>query len=63
MLFMRPNTKKIHTELCLITPGGVNSPVRSFHAVDLLPLIVQKGSADQIWDIDGHSWIDFCMSW
>ncbi len=63
MLFMRPNTKKIHTELCLVTPGGVNSPVRSFQAVDLLPLIVQKGSADQIWDIDDHSWIDFCMSW
>lgn len=63
MLFMRPNTKKIYTELCLVTPGGVNSPVRSFQAVGLLPLIVQKGSADQIWDIDGHSWIDFCMSW
>ncbi|MFI0477913.1 MAG: glutamate-1-semialdehyde 2,1-aminomutase [Candidatus Rhabdochlamydia sp.] len=60
---MRPNTKKIYTELCLITPGGVNSPVRSFQAVDLVPLIVQKGRADQIWDVDGHSWIDFCMSW
>lgn len=63
MILMRPNTKKIYTELCLVTPGGVNSPVRSFQAVDLIPLIVQKGSADQIWDIDGHSWIDFCMSW
>ncbi|MDR2539822.1 MAG: glutamate-1-semialdehyde 2,1-aminomutase [Chlamydiales bacterium] len=60
---MRPRTKKIYTELCFLTPGGVNSPVRSFQAVDLLPLIVQKGNADQIWDIDGHSWIDFCMSW
>ena len=63
MVLMRPNTKKIYTELCLITPGGVNSPVRSFQAVDLVPLIVQKGIADQIWDIDGHSWVDFCMSW
>ncbi|MDQ5956997.1 MAG: glutamate-semialdehyde -aminomutase [Chlamydiota bacterium] len=63
MVLMRPNTKKIYTELCLITPGGVNSPVRSFQAVDLVPLIVQKGRADQIWDVDGHSWIDFCMSW
>jgi len=60
---MRPHTKKIYTELCLVTPGGVNSPVRSFQAVDLVPLIVQKGIADQIWDIDGHSWVDFCMSW
>lgn len=63
MVLMRPHTKKIYQELCLVTPGGINSPVRSFQAVDLLPLIVQKGSADQIWDIDGHSWIDFCMSW
>ncbi|HEV3270520.1 MAG TPA: glutamate-1-semialdehyde 2,1-aminomutase [Candidatus Rhabdochlamydia sp.] len=63
MVLMRPNTKKIHTELCLVTPGGVNSPVRSFQAVDLVPLIVQKGSADQIWDVDSHSWVDFCMSW
>lgn len=63
MVLMRPRTKKIYTELCFLTPGGVNSPVRSFQAVDLLPLIVQKGNADQIWDIDGHSWIDFCMSW
>ena len=63
MVLMRPNTKKIYTELCLITPGGVNSPVRSFQAVDLVPLIVQKGRADQIWDVDGHSWIDLCMSW
>lgn len=63
MVLMRPNTKKIYTELCLIIPGGVNSPVRSFQAVDLVPLIVQKGRADQIWDVDGHSWIDFCMSW
>lgn len=63
MVFMRPNTKKMYKELCLVTPGGVNSPVRSFQAVDLVPLIVQKGSADQIWDIDGHTWVDFCMSW
>lgn len=62
-MLLRPNTEKIYAELCLITPGGVNSPVRSFQAVDLTPLIVQKGSADQIWDIDGHTWIDFCMSW
>lgn len=63
MVLMRPHTKKIYTELCLVVPGGVNSPVRSFQAVDLDPLIVQKGSADQIWDVDGHSWVDFCMSW
>lgn len=63
MVLMRPHTKKIYTELCLVTPGGVNSPVRSFQAVDLVPLIVQKGIADQIWDIDGYSWVDFCMSW
>lgn len=63
MVLIRSNTKKIYTQLCLVTPGGVNSPVRSFQAVDLVPLIVQKGSADQIWDVDGHSWVDFCMSW
>jgi glutamate-1-semialdehyde 2,1-aminomutase len=63
MVLVRPNTNKIYAELCLVTPGGVNSPVRSLQAVGLTPLIVQKGSADQVWDVDSHTWIDFCMSW
>ncbi len=44
-------------------PGGVNSPVRAFKGLDMLPLIVDKGQGDQLFDVDGKSYIDYCMGW
>ncbi|MCE3295018.1 MAG: glutamate-semialdehyde -aminomutase [Crocinitomicaceae bacterium] len=44
-------------------PGGVNSPVRAFKAVDGVPLFIKKGDGCQIWDEDGNRFIDFCCSW
>jgi glutamate-1-semialdehyde 2,1-aminomutase len=44
-------------------PGGVNSPVRAFRDLGLSPLIAVRGEGDQIWDVDGHDYIDFCCSW
>jgi glutamate-1-semialdehyde 2,1-aminomutase len=44
-------------------PGGVNSPVRAFRELDMLPMIVERGCGDLIEDVDGHSYIDYCMSW
>ena len=37
--------------------------MRSFKDVDLAPLVVSRGKADTIWDVDGHAYIDFCCSW
>ena len=44
-------------------PGGVNSPVRAFKAVEGIPLFIKKGDGCQIWDEDGNKYIDFCCSW
>lgn len=44
-------------------PGGVNSPVRAFASIDGNPIFVRKANGSRIYDIDGNSYIDFCMSW
>src|ERR1700733_1548154 len=62
-LFLRPKSETVYEEGCELMPGGVNSPVRAFKDLDLLPLIAARGEGDQIWDVDGHDYIDFCCSW
>lgn len=62
-LFLRPKSEAIYREGCERMPGGVNSPVRAFKELSTLPLIAVKGRGDEIWDADGHSYIDFCCSW
>jgi len=46
-----------------VIAGGVNSPVRAFIGLGVDPLIVEKGKGDTIWDADGKTYIDYCMSW
>lgn len=43
-------------------PGGVNSPVRAFKAVEGSPLFIKKGDGAYVWDEDGNKFIDFCCS-
>ena len=43
-------------------PGGVNSPVRAFKAVEGSPLFIKKGDGPYIWDEDDNKYIDFCCS-
>ena len=43
--------------------GGVNSPVRAFGAVGGMPIIVDRASGSQIWDMDGNAYTDFICSW
>jgi len=43
-------------------PGGVNSPVRAFKAVEGSPLFIKKGDGAHIWDEDDNRFIDFCCS-
>ncbi len=44
-------------------PGGVNSPVRSFPGLDMIPLIATRGVGAYVWDADGYRYIDYCQSW
>lgn len=44
-------------------PGGVNSPVRAFKSVGLVPLYIERGEGSRIYDIDGNTFIDYVGSW
>jgi glutamate-1-semialdehyde 2,1-aminomutase len=44
-------------------PGGVSSPVRAFGGVGGEPFVVERGEGSRIWDVDGHEYIDFVLSW
>jgi len=44
-------------------PGGVNSPVRAFQAVNRRPLFIKKANGSKIYDVDGNEYIDYVCSW
>lgn len=44
-------------------PGGVNSPVRAFKAVDLEPIFIEKSNKAYLYDINGKEYIDYICSW
>lgn len=46
-----------------IIPGGVNSPVRAFKAVDATPLFIARASGSKIFDAEGREYIDYVASW
>jgi glutamate-1-semialdehyde 2,1-aminomutase len=46
-----------------VIAGGVNSPVRALGAVGLSPVFMRSGSGAMIYDLDGHEYIDYLMSW
>jgi glutamate-1-semialdehyde 2,1-aminomutase len=46
-----------------ILPGGVDSPVRAFKSVGATPIFVERAKGAHIEDVDGHTYIDYVMSW
>ncbi|WP_420420499.1 glutamate-1-semialdehyde 2,1-aminomutase [Simkania sp.] len=56
-------SQEIFEKSAEVIAGGVNSPVRAFIGLGVDPMIVEKGEGDTIWDIEGKSYIDYCMSW
>jgi glutamate-1-semialdehyde 2,1-aminomutase len=44
-------------------PGGVNSPVRAFVGVGGEPFVVERGEGARLFDVDGHEYIDYVLSW
>ncbi len=43
--------------------GGVSSPVRAFKAVGGRPLIMARGHGSRMFDSNGKSYTDYCLSW
>ena len=56
-------SEKLFASASRILPGGVNSPVRAFRAVGGTPIFISRGRGAQIEDEDGHTYIDYVMSW
>ena len=52
-----------HEQACKAMPGGVNSPVRAYHAVGCQPITIRKGKGAFVTDIDGNSYIDYVASY
>lgn len=46
-----------------VIAGGVNSPVRALGAVGLSPVFMKSGVGATLYDLDGHEYIDYLMSW
>lgn len=44
-------------------PGGVNSPVRAYKAVGMTPVFVKQGKGCRVTDVDGHTYVDYVMSY
>ncbi len=46
-----------------VTPGGVNSPVRSFRSVGGTPYFVDRAEGPYVWDVEGRRYIDYVQSY
>ena len=46
-----------------VIPGGVNSPVRAFLAVNRNPIFIDHAKGSHIYDVDGNDYIDYVCSW
>ncbi|MEM7589296.1 MAG: glutamate-1-semialdehyde 2,1-aminomutase [Myxococcota bacterium] len=57
------HSESLYKQACLVTPGGVNSPVRSFQGVGGHPLFIQKGQGPYCFDVDGNRFVDYMLSW
>ena len=56
-------SEKLFEQAQKYIPGGVNSPVRSFRAVQGTPPFIARGRGCRIWDVDGNAYIDYVCSW
>jgi glutamate-1-semialdehyde 2,1-aminomutase len=60
---VRAQSEKLFAEALKYIPGGVNSPVRAFRAVDGQPFFVNRAAGCKIWDVDGNELIDYVGTW
>ncbi|GAA3089833.1 hypothetical protein GCM10020254_38530 [Streptomyces goshikiensis] len=58
-----PVSQNLFTRASLVTPGGVNSPVRAFRAVGGTPRFMVSGTGPYLTDADGREYVDLVCSW
>ena len=44
-------------------PGGVNSPVRAYGAIGMVPRFIKRADGCHIYDVDGNEYVDYIDSW
>jgi len=59
----RKRSAELFHEAQRYLPGGVNSPVRAFKAVDGQPLFIKRAQGARLYDEDGNEFIDYVCSW
>ncbi len=56
-------SEKLFQRAKSVIPGGVNSPVRAFRAVNGTPPFIAGAQGCYIYDVDGNEYVDFVCSW
>ena len=56
-------SSSLFTKALRYIPGGVNSPARSFRAVEGEPVFIARGRGSHVWDVDGNEYVDYLGSW
>jgi glutamate-1-semialdehyde 2,1-aminomutase len=60
---MNPRSEALFERAKGIMPGGVNSPVRAFGAVQATPIFIREAHGSRMIDMDGMEYVDYVMSW
>ncbi len=63
MSYKTKKSETLFTEARKYMVGGVNSPVRSFSAVEGSPLFITKAKGSKLIDADGNKYTDYVGSW
>ncbi|MEE1940406.1 glutamate-1-semialdehyde 2,1-aminomutase [Streptomyces sp. TRM 70361] len=58
-----PVSQSLYDRAAVVTPGGVNSPVRAFGAVGGTPRFMVSGTGPYLTDADGREYVDLVCSW
>ncbi len=61
--FDAPASAELFERGRVVTPGGVNSPVRAFRAVGGTPRFMVRGDGPYLWDADDRRYVDLVCSW
>ncbi len=59
----REKSARMFEEATQYTPGGVNSPARTFRAVGGTPFFVDRAEGAYVYDLDGNPYVDYVGTW
>ena len=60
---MKTKSEFLFEEAVQYIPGGVNSPVRAYGSVGMMPRFMKRADGPYIFDVDGYKYIDYICSW